>query len=133
MIIFDNKEEALKRFHDGMTKGILLETLIERLENGKYKLLIRVYETSDKLTSSIFVNEISEDKYLIREVKTVGSNVFYDDNIDNINRVATEKYEEYFDSFEEAYDKLIKLLKKIEENRKKVREAKKEYYKWVVI
>jgi len=131
MKMFDNEDEAKNYLQE--KKGILLECLIKRIENGKYKLLIRVYETSDGLTGSIFINDYREEKYLVREVKTAGSNAFYDDNIDNIDRVAGERYEEYFNSYEEAYEKLMEILNEIEENRKKVREAKKEYYKWVVI
>ena len=126
MKMFDNENDA-KNYLQEM-KGIMLECLIKRIEDGKYKLLIRVYETTDAVTGKIFIKR--EEKYLVREVKTIDSNTFYDDNIEGIT---TEKYEEYFNSYEEAYEKLMEILNKIEENRKKVREGKKEYYKWVVI
>ena len=124
MIITD-KEEA-----ENLGKGrLLIEARISRIKNGKYELKIISRSADDGLTTSVFIYR--EGQYFIRGIETKNSNVFYADL--SKNEVPSDFYEEEFSTFEEAYEKLTEILTEIERNRNLVREAKREYHKFIVI
>ena len=124
MIITD-KEEA-----ENLGKGrLLIEASISRRKNGKYELKIISRKADDGLTTSVFIYR--EGQYFIRGIETKNSNVFYADI--NKNEAPSDFYVEDLDSYEEALQKLTEILSEVEKNRNLIREAGKEYHKWVVI
>jgi len=126
MIITDNiKEVDLKK------ERLVLKADINRRRDGKYELKIETVEATDGLTTSVFIYKSNQVKYVVRDVKRENSNIFYIESAGN--EVTSEIYEEEFSTFEEAYEKLIEILSEVEKNRNLVRDAKREYHKFIVI
>ena len=131
MIIIDDLKEREKLENK---ENILLKVNINRKLNGKYEAFVQVREVSDGLTSFVFIKkekENEEEEYFVRDVKTVDSNSFYADV--EPGEEETTVYTRDYDSYEQALQDVIKVLSEVEEKRKKVREAKKQYDKWVII
>jgi len=125
MIITDVKEEA-----ENLGKErLLIEASISRRKDGKYELKIISRKADDGLTTSVFIYR--EGQYFIRGIETKNSNVFYADL--SKNEAPSDFYVEDLDSYEEAYEKLMEILSEVEKNRKLVRDAKREYHKFIVI
>jgi hypothetical protein len=128
MIIIDDLKE---RENLENKENILLKVNINRKLDGKYEAFVQVREVSDGLTSFVFIEKENEGKYFVRDVKTVGTNTFYVEPGEG--EESTTVYARDYDSYEQALEDIMKVLTEVEEKRKKVREAKKQYQKWVII
>jgi SAM-dependent MidA family methyltransferase len=119
---FDDWEKARERAKQ--IKGVVISYSIDRDIDGKYIVIVCVEEVFDGLTDKVFV---SENGKMVREVLVQDENVYYED-VDERHR----DVEFVCDSFKEAKEKAVKIIEEIVENRKKVRQTKKEEYGCVV-
>ena len=127
MIVLDTLEEAKKI---GGEK-LVLEARIKKTKRGRFELRIEVIETGDELTGSVFIYKENQVKYIVRDTETKNSNVFYVEP--NSGEISSEIFEQEFDTFEEALEQMFKILNEVEEKRKRIRETRKEYHKFIVI
>jgi hypothetical protein len=117
---FSEAEERAKQ-----TKGISIEYIIGRKENGKYVVVICMDEVYDGLTKEVFV--VTEKETRVREVKTQDENTYYEDA-----EKTTHSIEFGCNSFTEAKEKVAEIIEKIAENRKKVRRIENREIAYVV-
>jgi len=115
---------------------IVMKARISNTLTGKALLQIEVIMATDKLTENIFVREEwlddNETYYFLRNLDDYNNYEEVEDE-DDVSRIATQRYEEEFNTFEKAEKKLIEILEKIKEMRDKVREKLKKSKNLVII
>jgi hypothetical protein len=106
-------------------KGVVISYSIDRRNDGRYDVDVRLESAFDGLTDKVFV--VTENGNRVREVEHEDENFFYEEADEKDNSI-----ELICNSFLEAKETVVEIVEKIAENRKKVRESKQEEYGCVV-